>query len=497
LTTDSRAISGGADARELDRLVREAVDQAHEHVRRLASERRLLFRHYDFPSLGAYTPSGLPRVSRVEGPLNYAAPFTSGAGDEWHVSWTNVPAIEGLANLIGRNPDLRARLVLPGIEALADSEQTVLLRVIAGSLPLQLLDRLIHTSGHDFSESDFEAAWGPLRNALLRDELAAEVVVPIALTAFDIQEVAQLTPTTRIERLPPGEQLARSPKTIWDAAAHSCVVEAATHAVVITGASFPGGDRMRLDYTAFDFYPARAIDSVFDALRLATRVPVGYAQIYLRPVDWAWHYTADLPPLVSGAFVRRYPPAFDRYGWLRKPARITADEITRAAVILGAFDEAPSNLLLAARRFGIAALRSTEEDAVLDLCIALESALSDKQKTEMTHKLALRSAAVLSRGDDPTSPSQAFHQVKQLYGWRSAIVHGEDPAKAKHRLEQASASARSALEVATSLARGVVRGVVENPELRDTNRIDHDLLLAGLMNQGRPDDDPGFLPSDP
>ena len=56
---------------DLDRLVHQAVVQAHEHVRRLESEDRITSYHADYPSLEHFD-SGQPRVTHGKGPINYA-----------------------------------------------------------------------------------------------------------------------------------------------------------------------------------------------------------------------------------------------------------------------------------------------------------------------------------------------------------------------------------------------------------------------------------------
>ena len=52
----------------------------------------------------------------------------------------------------------------------------------------------------------------------------------------------------------------------------------------------------------------------FAALRLATGIETGYAQILMIPRKWTFEYLADLIPSY-GVTVRRYPNHFDNYGW--------------------------------------------------------------------------------------------------------------------------------------------------------------------------------------
>jgi hypothetical protein len=461
---------------DLDRLVRDAVSQAHEQVRRLRDEGRIISRHYDYPSLDSFD-SGQPRITHGQGPIDYANIFKLATTDQWSVSFDAVPALDELAQLAIQDDDLRGRLLAPGIEEMNEWRERFV-TISASRIPLELLDRLLNTVGDSYTDADLWAAWLPLRNGLLQEKLAVELVVPVCLATFSTTDTIPATKWARVELLPEGEQRARMPKTIWNAAALDTVAAAATHAITISGYEIEGSRRMMLDWSRPDFYPLDRIELAFEALRIATSATIGYAQIYIRPVGWAWDYKADLPPVIQGSFARRYPPTFDDYGWLRGPEIVTETEITGMSTTLLELEKAGDALRLASRRFSNAALRADEDDAVLDLCIALEAALGDRQRNEMTYKLSLRSAAVLgldaSEGYDAATILQ---RVKRLYDWRSAVVHGDDVSRARRKFVGEGDGA-TGLEVATSLVRAVLRKLVSHPELRSAEGIDTTVLLA-------------------
>jgi hypothetical protein len=466
-----------AEQTALDRLVRDAVWQARERVLKLKAEERLISRHYDYPKLDQFE-SGQLKVNYGDGPINYGGAFKIGAADRWSVSYDDVPALGELGQLAIDDANLRARLLLPGLEEM-DEWRERWVRTGASLIPLQILDRLMNTKGDDFSESDLGDAWAPQRNALLWDNLPVEIVVPIALVRFDAEAPIELAPGTMLEPIPEDEQRARVPRQIWDGAANQCVVAAATHAVRIRGYELPGRGRMLLEYGRPSFYPLDKIELAFQALRIATSYPVGYAQTYMRPVGWAWHYTADLPPIVQGSIARRYPPAFDDFGWLRPAEVVAKAEIDDAATALTELQDGSRSLKLASRRFSGAALRLDEDDVILDLCIALEAALGDRQRTEMTYKLGMRTAAVVAlAGSDGAESSDVLRQVKRLYDWRSAVAHGSDQEKARQKFIEV-AGGDSGIDAATSILRLVLRQLVRTPELREPATIDTK-LVGGL-----------------
>jgi hypothetical protein len=449
------------------------------------SENKVASYHYDYPSLEHFD-SGQPRVTHGKGPINYAGLFKMGETNGWSVSFDEVPALGELGRLAVEDEALRARLLVPEIEKM-DEWREHWVKLSAAGIPLDVLDRLMNTVGDGFTEDDFKTAWEPVRNGLVWEKLPVEVVVPVCLATFDLTKSVELAEGMLLEPLPEGEQRARVPKTVWDAAAHDCVIAAATHAVTIRGCTVDGPGRMLLEYGRREFYPTDKIELAFEALRIATSVRIGYAQIYMRPIGWAWHYPADLPPVIQGSISRRYPPRFEDYGWLRAAERITEAQVNDAAMNLAELlaagessQAADKSFQLASRRFSSTALRTEEDDAILDLCIALEAAVGDHDRNEMTYKLGLRTAAILAlAGERYSDATVVMQRVKYLYGWRSAIVHGDDVEKARRKFLGEDKDVNG-LDVATALVRHVLRQLVRRSDLRNANAIDTKLLLGEL-----------------
>lgn len=82
-----------------------------------------------------------------------------------------------------------------------------------------------------------------------------------------------------------------------------------------------------------------------------------------------------------------------------------------------------SELEFAIRRLNITYSRETPEDQLIDLVIALESALLPTQKDEISYRLSLR-AAVLLGGSDIGRTVQI---IKSAYAVRSKVVHSGTP----------------------------------------------------------------------
>jgi len=174
------------------------------------------------------------------------------------------------------------------------------------------------------------------------------------------------------------------------------------------------------------------VDNFFAALRVVTGVETGYSQFVVRPSGWGRRWDADLPS-VRVVSTRAYPDHFENYGWLREVSAISLKTLAQVSLVYRGLNEAKGNrMAIVARRLNAAHLRKDEADSILDVTIALEALLGDDVKTEMTHKLAMRVAALsVLEPFAEGNPSEVFGFVKKIYAYRSAIVHGSKNSETK------------------------------------------------------------------
>ena len=123
-------------------------------------------------------------------------------------------------------------------------------------------------------------------------------------------------------------------------------------------------------------------------------------------------------------------------------------------------------------------LRDDPEDAAIDATIGLEAALSDDEPQEMTHKLALRVAALSCYFNDcQKSTHQVFREIKSVYRYRSALVHGSSSSDKRREIRVSETVRIEASELAAEYLRAVVRALAANAEFRKPTYIDRHLLL--------------------
>lgn len=127
-------------------------------------------------------------------------------------------------------------------------------------------------------------------------------------------------------------------------------------------------------------------------------------------------------------------------------------------------------------------VRDNEEDSVLDATIALEALLSDDGSQEMTHKLAMR-VGELSKLECnfSKSPHQAFKDIKSIYSYRSAIVHGSKNLEKKRVIKIDESNNISVNLLSIEYLRLVLKVLLQHKKYRDPIEIDSALLLGSKL----------------
>ncbi len=367
------------------------------------------------------------------------------------------------------------------------------IRISADLFAEQLIERFLHL--HDAEEPTdalMLPIYLPLEAPTLVEVLAFDVVVPVVLTHFEDIEGVKISDGLSLRKLSDAEHLARwSLGTRTTESVNDLVLSAATHAFVWADHEVGADEWAQRHSNAIAPIPWHEIDLVFDALRVVTGFRTGYGQVIFDPRGWVEDYTADLPPLIRGPLVRRYPETLENWGWLRKAPSVTRDQIEDVAETLGVVS-GDSQLQMAARRFSASLLRSEEDDSVVDLCTCLEILLTDDTKTEVLHKLRLRAAAVCARHSPGANARVIFQWVSEVYALRSYLVHGSKSKKAKPRdylrtIKSGSQELRT-VDVARWIAQSVLRWTIAQGHLVPADAIDKDLILDALTKP--PTDEP-------
>lgn len=347
-----------------------------------------------------------------------------------------------------------------------------------------ILDNYIHTYGYEFNNENLLNIIKLRTNFAFLEILPITIYIPILFLNFGIERY-DLTDGVSIQRLSEQLHLSRSEAKSNTILVHDCVLDGATHALVIENYYIDNKNRDSYSCLYYkDAYPNYLIQNFFSALRLINNYKTGYAQIFSTPEGWTTNFKEKLLN-VRGCSVREFPHEFElnRY-WLNKTFPIIGlEELEKIKF----FYEKLSNnhhksIPIALKRLNSCMLRHDEEDTVVDATIALEVLLSDDGKTEMTHKLALRIAA-LSKIDKTCeeNPKEIFTKVKKVYAYRSGIVHGtQDLAKTK-TIKIPDSIELKTVDVAIDILKMILRVLLCNDKYLDAKMIDEDLLLGSQI----------------
>ncbi|MBL8783608.1 MAG: hypothetical protein JNJ59_01810 [Deltaproteobacteria bacterium] len=423
-------------------------------------------------------------------PLDLSGAFF---GHDCKLPWNSIPEFVALRNFVLANSELRRRLLpsflrdpeSPSAKSDSDEKYASLADLLATNLASDVLDRYVHVTGQwTFDVDEVLRVAAPNLAVIFEPELKLDVCVPILFVRFDFDSEL-LGERAAIERIEEDYQLARAGKYKYGPGVHESVLGGATHWLVLKDFAVQNPGRSDL-YDIFSdarAYPIPAIDAFFAALRLGTGADTGYAQLLVRPHNWCLSHKAMLPPL-EGTSLRAYPYWFEDFRWLAEDLPSVGEE--QAAVVRRIYSRLSENsersMNAAVRRMNRCYLRDDEDDAAVDATIGLEALLADDEKTELTHKLALRVAALLQLlPDNQLSPSQVFRDIRAIYKHRSEIVHGEKRVEKTRMISLPDRSTQPASALALKYLRSVVEVLLEHPQYLKPAAID-ELILAKLRS---------------
>ena len=279
----------------------------------------------------------------------------------------------------------------------------------------------------DVSGSALRSVYGEWERGHFQNEVVGDLLFPILLMRFDVDERTEILPGISIEKIPQEIQLARA-LSVEYSEVNAYLASAATHAFVLHDQHFDNSDgplarRMRLSTNP----PGRdEVDRLFQALTIASGYESGYAQICLRPRDWATGWMLDLPPLENVASFIAYPNSFNG-GWNGEGSAVNVEALEKLPALLNGLKTTSTRAKLAARRLRQSSMREDRDDIVIDACIGIE-ALVGEERDELVHRMSLRASVALSRVG--WKARAAYDLLKKVYGHRSKIVHGTEPKNA-------------------------------------------------------------------
>ncbi|MDC4786826.1 HEPN domain-containing protein [Acinetobacter baumannii] len=465
---------------KLTRLILECVEEIFPILISKIHSNKYISNYSDFPKL-SFAENGFPRISKDSWSGNRPKDFTSlfhRYGDKApEIDWDDILKFKDLYDLI-REDDELLNYFGSGLnlqDSSIDFDKTSVQLLIGN-----ILDYYIHTFGYDFDKERFLTIIELRTNFAFLEKLPINIYIPILFLNFEIEKY-DLADGISIRKLSELLHLSRVEAKSTNVLVHDCVLEGATHALVIE--NYYINNKSRDSYECLYYkeaYPTDLVHNFFSALRLITDCKTGYAQIFAEPENWTTRFREKLLN-IRGCSVREFPHEFEfNQYWMNNSFPIV--NVDQLNIIKDFYGKLSSNkhksIPIALKRLNSCMLRHDEEDTVLDATIALEVLLSDDGKTEMTHKLALRVAA-LSKLDSncKEKPKEVFAKIKKVYTYRSGIVHGTKDLSKSKVIKIPESSELKTVDVAIEMLKMVLRVLLCNDKYFDAKSIDEDLLL--------------------
>jgi hypothetical protein len=202
--------------------------------------------------------------------------------------------------------------------------------------------------------------------------------VPILFLKFE-DERFQIDRDISVEKLSDDQLLAHGWRGRWDSSDNSLVESAATHAFFISGRFIDNGNWVVQSRAVMEpeSYPVELIDTLFASLRIVTGFPTGYARMLTVPVGWASGYRANLP-YFEGPTVKRYPPWFEHGAWREEVPTVSSEDLSLIRETFTGLQEVldtknGAKMRVAMHRLNLSALRTMDEDGIIDAMIAIEA----------------------------------------------------------------------------------------------------------------------------
>jgi hypothetical protein len=434
---------------------------------------------YETNGHGWSTTTNRDRFSdRKDSPVNWDYMFGHKRGHFAAMAWSEVPELAAAAEQV-RELALSDSTLERAVSVLSRTEKDSTERAEQVEFEyVRFVGDIVARAEAIGASSDAEllGIYLQLERARFAAELRGDLMVPIALTALDLDEPTQIGEGVWIEPLDQATQRARAVSPLYEGRISAYVVAAATHAIVLRSVTFPNHDRARriFGHVAPDL---TNVDRVIECLHIATGRDTGYAQVIVRPDGWADDWIHDLPPIWKVTKLHAYPDEFDEGGWNAPQVVVPWEDFQRLPTLYAALTAAPANVQLAARRAMRAVLRADDEDETIDATIGIEALLlANNDRDELTHRMAQRAAAALA---GEYEPEVIYRLLKKVYEHRSKIVHGRTRRQSTVNLGDQHYPAQ---QIATLLLRILLLNLLAANEPWTPEALDA-RLLAGLTPQ--------------
>jgi hypothetical protein len=442
-----------------------------------ALEKTWIKPRYDkYPSL-TYKDNGMPDLSAYsfDSPPKISDLFRSWNGKA-DIQMNEFESYKQLENYLLNHKEHRANIFPDNLVAIQDNTT---FNFLCSHIIEDLLERyyLLNKSKKQ-NEDLLKSIYSPVENYMYAEYLNFDLSIPILFLQFDEVQFS-INENIVIRKIEDDYQKARFDIRSYSPPISDSIITNATHELVFKNYRIKKGKKYLDDNLSNEnAYPLLKFELFFNAIKIATNYNSGFAQILIYPHDWVDFYKIDLQPL-KGMSVRKYPNYFDDYYWNKSSyPKLNIQQTQKiGAIFKNLLTNENNKIQISNRRLRSSYLRDNEEDSILDIIIALETLLSDNEKGEVTYKLALRTAKLISEYNKHYDAIHVFKAVKKIYDFRSAVVHGSSKIDSKREIKlHKEAESINIISLANDFLREIIGILLENPIYLDSKEVDNLLL---------------------
>lgn len=458
--------------KEFYKLLHEAFIEMQALVQKSASEHKYIFSHYDFPRLFAPRENGMPSLSvfyGIDGPKDYSSLFVS-RDDEHHYNLMKIKSFQNIRNYLSNHKnDFKTHIYLSNIEKFGENAFVFFEYDI-----LTAFDCYMHENNtQEFNEQVFQEIIFRLYNRLFLEKLPISICVPILMVRFEDESIP-ITDNIQIRKLTDKELLSSYRVGSYSDTYELFVVSSATHILELKNYIIPNSPM--LSWCALDHkeaYPLEIIDKWFAAFRIVTHIESGYGQVLSFPDKWGIRKGNLIDVHGDKIFRFNYKYVTNKM-WNDDTPLVTIAELEPAVQLYIFFLNNTNNSLnIAIRRLNLAYLRESDEDAIIDLVIAIEALVTDNDHGEITYKVSTRTAFILSTLPDyPYTIAETQNAIKKLYAFRSKVVHGVSKIDKSRIIKIRENIEKDSVSLATELLQHLILAISKRPEFLDSQNID-------------------------
>lgn len=364
--------------------------------------------------------------------IDYSKLFSLNDG-QYNISCKTLNEFDNLISFFKENYDLWSNLT--------DKEENIEYYVVF--LISNIINRYLYETG-DFQDGEINnlVVKDLIKKQIIRlyeEQLAVSICIPICFLEFEKNSI-QISNDIVIERMTKEFQISRYNANSFESIQENELVQCANFMIRIKCyMKNEKWDSLHNVISNYWVYPITLIDDLFAAIRIVVGCSTGYGQLLLEPIDWADKWTADLIPLYGTIILafNRKETNIKKFGYhIEKVNPLQIKEIQKVYNILSKKRKEENKLFnkvfIAIQRLNRCMLRENNDDTALDAIIGIETLLSGDTHGEITYTISNRMSVVAAKLKEcPYLPAEARKAMKNIYGFRSDIVHGRNTKKGK------------------------------------------------------------------